>query len=343
MKSQIHYKWTVCVRCMTYNQSAYITDAMNGFTMQQTNFPYVCTIVDDASTDGEPEVIRNYLEKHFDLEDKSTYRNEENDNYILTFARHKNNRNCHFAVFWLKYNHYKIPEHRRKRVQYISEWNENAKYLANCEGDDYWTAPQKLQMQVDYLETHPNIVLSCHRYSITDVLTGKTILAKNPYFDCKKNKDEFEFNLRYAFMGPWITKTLTIMMRSKFVNPENNKKFKYARDVHSIYFMLKNGNGVCHSLNAGVYRKNVSTSVFGNLDKTQKTCVGFNVYSEMANVTNDPIIRAKANINTIKYCTTLLKPCGGGYFYAIKVLFLIHRGINFIKRGFRRNVSPISS
>ena len=56
-------KFKVTVSCMTYNQSKYITDAMNGFTMQQTDFPFVCTIVDDASTDGEQQVIKQYVEE----------------------------------------------------------------------------------------------------------------------------------------------------------------------------------------------------------------------------------------------------------------------------------------
>ena len=58
----------VCARCFTYNHAPYIEDAMNGFCMQQTHFPYVCVIVDDASTDGESEVIKNYLQTHFDLD-----------------------------------------------------------------------------------------------------------------------------------------------------------------------------------------------------------------------------------------------------------------------------------
>ena len=82
-------RYSVCVRSATYNHSQYIEDTMNGFTMQKTDFPYVCCIMDDASTDGEPEVIRQYLKEHFDLEDKSVVRNEETDDYILCFARHK--------------------------------------------------------------------------------------------------------------------------------------------------------------------------------------------------------------------------------------------------------------
>ena len=56
-------EFKVFVRCMTYNQSKYIVETMNGFTMQQTDFPFVCCIVDDSSTDGEQKIISKYLNK----------------------------------------------------------------------------------------------------------------------------------------------------------------------------------------------------------------------------------------------------------------------------------------
>lgn len=141
--------YMVNVSCMTYNQASYIEDALNGFCMQQTTFPFICAIIDDASTDGEQEVIKSYLSKHFDLEDKSIARNEETDDYILAFARHRNNLNCFFAVLYLKYNHYSI---KKTKMPYVSEWQEHCKYIALCEGDDYWTDPNKLQKQVSFLE-----------------------------------------------------------------------------------------------------------------------------------------------------------------------------------------------
>ena len=61
------YKYLVSVRCMTYNHAPYILDALNGFVMQKTTFPYVVQVVDDASTDGEQEVIRKYVAEQFDL------------------------------------------------------------------------------------------------------------------------------------------------------------------------------------------------------------------------------------------------------------------------------------
>lgn len=147
----------VSVRCKTYNQSAYIEDALNGFTMQQTDFPFICVVMDDASTDGEQEVISRYLEKHFDLSNKSVVKKEETDDYAMTLAQHKENRNCYFAVYFLKYNHYC----KKDKTPYFSVFEESAKYIASCEGDDYWTYPEKLQCQVAIMDADDNISM-CH-------------------------------------------------------------------------------------------------------------------------------------------------------------------------------------
>ena len=139
----------VVTRCFTYNHAPYIVEAMNGFTMQETTFPVYYLITDDASTDGEPEVIEKYLADHF----QTPYRTEDTDDYNLICANHNTNPNCTFVVFLLKYNHYSI---KKPKMPYLSEWLENAKYHALCEGDDYWIHPGKLQMQVDFLESNPD-------------------------------------------------------------------------------------------------------------------------------------------------------------------------------------------
>lgn len=284
-------KFKVFVNCMTYNQSGYIGDAMNGFCMQETNFPFVCTIVDDASTDGEQEVIKKYLQEHFDLEDSSIVRNEETDDYVMVYARHKTNLNCFFAVYYLKYNHYK----KKSVMPYVQKWHEYAKYIAKCEGDDYWTEPRKLQIQYDYLESHPDIVLSCHRFSILDVTTGQNEIAPNQYFSQKEHcqEKEFEFDVNY-FLNVWVTKNLTIMVRKDAIDRDYHKKYKYARDVHFIYYVMQKGNGVCHAFNGGVYRKNVPTSIFGNLNRADKIRINRKVYKELARVTHDPSVRKVA-------------------------------------------------
>lgn len=174
-------KFLVRVGCVTFNQALYIEDAMNGFCIQETNFPFVCTIMDDASTDGEPEVIKKYLKKHFDLDNKNIVRNEETDDYVLTFAQHMINKNCYFAVLFLKYNHYSI---KKSKVPYIQEWQNQVKYLAFCEGDDFWTHPNKLQIQINHLNLHPECSANFGNFVVHDQKEGiihKIKYAKKTY------------------------------------------------------------------------------------------------------------------------------------------------------------------
>lgn len=156
-------KFLVGVRCYTFNHVSYIKDALDGFCMQETSFPFVCVIVDDASTDGEQETIKAYLQEHFDLDNTSIVRNEETDDYVMTVAQHKENKNCFFVVYFLKYNHYGTQKLRQRKSQYISEWFNHVKYVALCEGDDYWITFDKLQKQVFYLEKHTSCSMVCNR------------------------------------------------------------------------------------------------------------------------------------------------------------------------------------
>lgn len=147
-------KFKVCVKCLTFNHSKYIIDAMNGFTMQQTDFPFVCCIVDDASTDGEQDIIRKYLEDNFDFSAGSTGYWKEADYGHIAYAQHKTNKNCHFAVILLKENLYSKKQ-GYKKAGYIAEWRDSCEYDALCEGDDYWIVPDKLQKQVEVLDSNP--------------------------------------------------------------------------------------------------------------------------------------------------------------------------------------------
>lgn len=152
------YKYLVGVRCFTFNQSKYILDALNGFVMQQTNFPFVVMVVDDASTDGEQEVIRQFVSEQFDLADTNISYEKETDYAYITYAQHKTNKNCYIVAMYLKENHY---SQRKPKMPYLAEWRDYEKYEALCEGDDYWIHPKKLQMQVDFLEENEEYSM-CH-------------------------------------------------------------------------------------------------------------------------------------------------------------------------------------
>ena len=151
---------------MTFNHAACIQDALNGFSMQKTDFPYVAVIVDDASTDGNQDVILDYYNKHLNTEEKGVPWSKE-DNYArYYFARHKENPNCFFAILLLKENQFRNPI----KGELMKEWQNASKYIALCEGDDYWTDPLKLEKQVCFLENHPDYSMCFHRAAVLDYL-----------------------------------------------------------------------------------------------------------------------------------------------------------------------------
>ena len=248
-------KFKVCVRCFTFNQAAYITDALNGFTMQETDFPFVCCIVDNASTDGEPDVISGYLEEHFDFSEGSVACKKETDYAHITYAQHKTNRNCYFAVLYLKENHY---SQKKDKLSYLKEWRDLCEYEALCEGDDYWIVPDKLQRQVDFLEANTEYGL-CY--------------TKVKRFNQKKQQDMDNWGGKSELFSELIKEntipTLTVLFRihwhklyASAVKPEMHgwlmgdyplwlyiaaeTKIKYIDDIMGVYRVLE--NSASHSL-----------------------------------------------------------------------------------------------
>lgn len=168
----------LCVRCYTYNQASYIKDTLNGFTMQVTNFPFVCVIVDDASTDGEQNVIKSYLVDSFDFSVESGYRTWETEDANYIFVRHKSNKNCYFAIILLKNNYFQL---RKSKIKLFSQWYDHCKYIALCEGDDYWIEPNKLQNQVDFLNEHEEYGLVYTDFNRLDQTGDKDVLYKSMF------------------------------------------------------------------------------------------------------------------------------------------------------------------
>lgn len=163
--------YKVFVRCNTFNQSKYIEDALNGFAMQQTDFPFVCLVMDDCSTDGEQDVIKAWMERECDME-KDENIDLELANVIL--VPHKVNTNCTFAFYLLKKNLYGTG----KKGSLVTPWRDHCEYEALCEGDDYWTHPEKLQKQVDILDNNPNYTLCATE---ADILTTNGIVDWRRY------------------------------------------------------------------------------------------------------------------------------------------------------------------
>lgn len=120
----------VAIRCLAYNHEKTIRQCLEGFVMQKTDFPFVAIVHDDASTDGTADIIREFEEKYPDII-KPIYETE---------------------------NQYS-KQGALKKI--MDDACVGYKYIALCEGDDYWTSPDKLQRQIEFLESHPEYSMCC--------------------------------------------------------------------------------------------------------------------------------------------------------------------------------------
>ncbi|MDU5107880.1 glycosyltransferase [Clostridium sp.] len=125
----------VSIDCITYNHEKYIRKAIEGFLMQKTNFKYEILIHDDASTDKTQDIIIEYQKQYPDL--------------IKPILQKENQYSKGGKVS------YRFNVSRAK-----------GKYIAICEGDDYWTDPNKLQKQVDYMENNPDCGMCFHAFKM---------------------------------------------------------------------------------------------------------------------------------------------------------------------------------
>lgn len=251
-----NFNFIVSVDCITYNHASYIEDAMNGFCMQETSFPYICIIIDDASTDGEPEVIRNFLREHFDTANAKT---QETEDAFFIEAIHLNNRNCIFAVVLLKKNLFHNP---KKKLSLRAQWEENTKYIAICEGDDYWTDPTKLQQQVDFLEAHPEYTMCFHDVEI------KAEKGREWYDVFGKLEDRDYTGLEN--MLKWSVPTCSMVMRKEvYETRPTNPKFTMGDNV-LILHCSRNGKIRCIPEKMGVYRLTPTSWIGGQSNKVQR-------------------------------------------------------------------------
>ncbi len=124
--------YKVIIQCYTYNHEKYIEDALKGFVMQKTNFPFCAIVVDDFSSDKTAEIINNYEEQYPDI----------------------------IKGIYLQENYH---SQKKKKAPLLKPWIDRTNYIALCEGDDYWIDENKLQKQVDYMELHPECTMTCCR------------------------------------------------------------------------------------------------------------------------------------------------------------------------------------
>lgn len=179
----------VAIHCLVYNHEPYLRDCFEGFVMQQTNFPFVAIVHDDASTDGSAAIIREYEAKYPDII-KPIYETE---------------------------NQWRKPDGSLTRIMNAAIDVTGAQYVAMCEGDDYWTDPLKLQKQVDFMEANPECGLC---YTDYNLLEDATQTLTESMFEHKKQYRPISYEqhlLKPGYLAPmtWLYRRDLINLLSK--------------------------------------------------------------------------------------------------------------------------------
>lgn len=220
----------VSVCCLTYNHELYIAQTIEGFLMQKTNFPIEIIIHEDASTDKTAKIVRQYSEKFPEL--------------IV-------------PIFQTENQYSKRPDGILNSIVLPMI---RGKYVAICEGDDYWTDPLKIQKQVDFLEANPDYGMVYTNAKVynqdSGVLENKAIVSMKCILF-----EQILTNPNIPALTVLIRNSIIVQYRNEIL-PEIGKclmadyplwlftakqsKIKYLDDITSVYRVLKESGS--HSL-----------------------------------------------------------------------------------------------
>lgn len=219
----------VSVLCATYNQADYIADALDSFLSQETSFSFEVLVHDDASTDGTQEILRSYEER---FPGKVRVQYEE-------------------------VNQFDKQPIAGGYFQNGLEQIARGRYLATCEGDDYWTDRGKLQSQYDYMEAHPECVCCGHRAIVVDAQNGDA-----PISDIGYGEESCDL-IPEQVIGNFSLQTATLFYRTGFSDRYLREwpLFRVVGDYPWVVFLSQQGTihydkearSIYRSMTAGSY------------------------------------------------------------------------------------------
>lgn len=196
----------VSILCTTYNHERFIRDTLDGFFSQKVDFTYEVIVRDDASTDGTIEIIKEYEKRYPDIL-YGIYEKENQYNRLVEISFSLIQNNC------------------------------RGKYVAICEGDDYWIDTHKLQIQIEYMEKHPECVLTAHDAVVIDQ-KKQEVKPMRSY----ENDGDISSNEIITLYGGCLP-TASLVFKREAVNVELEEFFTKAGEVGDyplqLYLMTK--------------------------------------------------------------------------------------------------------
>lgn len=212
----------VSIYCRTYNHKTYIQNALDGILMQETDFPYKVIVFDDASTDGTSDIVKDYAERYPQI----------------------------IQAFIMEENTWHSPDRAKVDSEFMQKYL-TGKYIGYCEGDDFWIDPHKLQMQVDYMESHPDCVLYLHNALWFNCI-DHTMKTGNPY-SCKSEKDISAEELLMMYNGH--PPTASILHKRELVSMPLFFRESSVGDYPLLLYALSCGNVHYNNRIMSVYRQ----------------------------------------------------------------------------------------
>lgn len=232
---------TVC--CLTYNHEKYIKDALDGFVSQKTDFKYEVIVHDDASTDRTAEIIKEYAERFpeiikpiFQTENQFSKQTKCMDAFVMPAA-------C-------------------------------GKYIACCEGDDYWTSCKKLQTQVDFLENHPEYVACAHNSEVLKMRDMSWELRNKATKDYDCTLDELLSRMVNGKLYIWQTSGIMYRRSCLAERPDFFTAMKTFGDLPLDLYLLTYGKVRFFAEPMSVYRVGTETSLKRQADSSHKKMAG---------------------------------------------------------------------
>lgn len=292
----------VSVCMITYGHENYIEEAINGVLMQECDFEIELILANDCSPDKTDEVIQHILKTHPRTS-------------IIKYIKHEKNigmsPNFIFAMEQCK-----------------------GKYIALCEGDDYWTDPLKLQKQVDFLDVNLDHSICWTKFDKVDYL-GNLIDKNMPKFDnllADVTIDNFFENYR--------TWTLTSVFQASVLKKYNFTKFKYSKDNTLFFAAINHSKGRVLDFNSACYRIHDS-GAWSSSTNLNRYIADFYNYNEIKNkivhtTSLDYII--KRNLNDIVHSVIGYEKCKlasitifNEFFFAVLLKLPIVTKMRFLK------------
>lgn len=208
----------VSICCVAYNHEPYIGQCLEGFVIQETNFPFEVLVHDDASTDGTADIIREYERTYPDI----------------------------FKCYYQSENQF-LKQNVLVKILFA---NARGKYRALCEGDDYWIDPEKLQRQVDLLETRPEYAFVYHKVN-TELMSLETRDYSYPEIEGDT------LTIEEAVIKHYIP-TTSLLFRTSMLNLEDwfaAKNSLISGDIVMSISLLMQGDGFFMRRVMGTYRR----------------------------------------------------------------------------------------